>query len=79
MTKATCPRAFRVHPRDGERHDGRSVEATSVELAAVAFLETCGPMAEAPGEIRLIVVEVETGHEHCFSIDMATGAAQPCG
>jgi hypothetical protein len=30
-------------------------------------------------EIRVIVHEVGTGHEHCFRIDLDPGEAIPCG
>ena len=68
--------AFHVRfSEDGERR-GLVVEAASFEAAAVAFLER-----EAPadgGDAVLIVCEAETGHEHCFRIDLAMGVTTPC-
>jgi hypothetical protein len=30
-------------------------------------------------EISVIVREVQTGHEHCFRIDLDSGETAPCG
>ena len=70
-------RSFRVHARDIDDHHARLIEETSFEAAAVAYVEDFSPAGEA--EIRVIVREVATGHEHCFLIDLASGEAAPCG
>jgi hypothetical protein len=43
----------------------------------VAFLEPCGPPAGGP-DVRVIVRDLATGHEHCFVIDLDTGETAAC-
>jgi hypothetical protein len=73
-------RRFRVHARDVDAHHARVVEETSFEAAAVAYLEGFDLATAAGGEdgIRVIVHEIATNHEHCFRVDLDTGAAAPC-
>ena len=82
MTNAAeTTRRFRVHARHVDRHHARLVEETSFEAAAVAYLENVD--LAAPGnddhEIRVIVHDIGTGHEHCFRIDLESGTTSPCG
>ena len=73
-------RRFRVHARHIDRHHARFVEDVSFEAAAVAYLEGFD-LSAAPGddhEIRVIVHEVGTSHEHCFRIDLESGEPVPC-
>jgi hypothetical protein len=30
------------------------------------------------GEISIIVRELESGHEHCFRVDLESGETSPC-
>ena len=60
--------AYSVRPRDGIGRV-RIFEEPGAEAAA-AFLED---------ETSVIVRELETGHEHCFRVDLETGEAKPCG
>jgi hypothetical protein len=78
LTTATVTRSFEVHVCDEDRCHARRVQATSFEVAAVAYLEICGPSG-AGKEARLMVRDAETGHEHCIAIDLDTGEAAPCG
>jgi hypothetical protein len=72
----THPRRFSVHARDFGAHHARLLEERSFEAAAVAFIEDLhGAPAE---EISVLVRDLETGHEHCFRIDLTTGDAVPC-
>jgi hypothetical protein len=82
MTRITdTTRRFRVHARHIDGHHARLVDETSFEAAAVAYLEDFA--SQEPGsddhEISIIVHEVGTGREHCFKIDLDSGAAVPCG
>jgi hypothetical protein len=70
-------REFRVHARHVDSHHARTVFERSFEAAAVAYVEDFHPAGE-DGEIRVIVSEIATGHEHCFRIDLESGEAAPC-
>jgi hypothetical protein len=71
------PRRFSVYTRDLGIDHARMVEASSVESAAVAYIEHLhGAPAE---EISIVVRDVETGHDHCFRIDLTTGDTTACG
>lgn len=69
-------RQFTVHAA----HEGgvHTVEGASFEEAAVNFVETWHPSEDADGDVSVIVRDTETGHEHCFLVEVATGAAGPC-
>ncbi len=80
MTRiAASTRQFAVHARHVDRHHARLVEEGSFEAAAVAYVEDFHPPVGEEDEISVIVREVGTGHEHCFKIDLESGAAAPCG
>jgi hypothetical protein len=72
------PRPFRVHARRLDPHHARLVEERSFEAAAVAYVEDLHLLDEEH-EISVIVHEVETGHEHCFVIDLDSCEPAPCG
>lgn len=79
MTHATPDtRTFRVHARHVDAHHARTLEEPSFEAAAVAYVEDLHELAGDGQEISVIVQEVETGHQHCFRIDLETGDAAPC-
>ena len=67
--------------RDADRHHARLVQEPSFEAAVVAYLEDFDLALGVVGghEMNIIVYEVETGHEHCFRVDLDTGNATPCG
>ena len=71
-------RRFRVHARHVEAHHARVLEERSFEAAAVAYVEDLHALGDGP-EISVIVHEVESGHEHCFRIDLDTGETASCG
>jgi hypothetical protein len=80
MTQATSEtRAYRVHARHVDAHHARTLEELSFEAAAVAYAEDLHDVPADGGEISVIVREVETGHEHCFRIDLETGETSSCG
>lgn len=74
----TEDRAFRVHARHLDSHDARTVREASFEAAAVAYLEDLHAIGTAP-DIEVIVRDQESGHQHCFRIDLETGEAEACG
>ena len=81
MTDAPM-RLFRVHARHIEDPHASPhpcvLSEASFEAAAVAYLEG---WAHAPGEdstVSVIVRDLASGHEHCFRLDLETGAAAPC-
>jgi hypothetical protein len=81
MPKAAADktRQFSVHARNVDYHHARLVEEGSFEAAAVAYVEDFHPPVGDDNEISIIVREVGTGHQHCFSIDLESGNASPCG
>jgi hypothetical protein len=70
-------RTYRVHARHIDAHHSRTVQEPSFEAAAVAYVED---LHELPndGALSVIVHEVESGHEHCFRIDLESGETSPC-
>ncbi len=59
--------------------------AASYEAAAVGYLEDVSSVigaeddeTEAGATVQVIVRDLEHGGEHCFRIDLDTGAAWPC-
>ena len=79
MPNATSEtRSFRVHARHVDAHHARTLQEASFEAAAVAYVED---LHEVPGdgeEISVVVLELDSGHEHCFRIDLETGETAPC-
>jgi hypothetical protein len=79
MTHApTKTRAFRVHARHVNAHDARTLVEPSFEAAAVAYVEDLHVLPGGGEEVSVIVQDVETGHEHCFRIDLGSGETSPC-
>jgi len=74
----TAMRIFRVHARHVDAHHARTLEEPSFEAAAVAYVEDLHDLPGDGDEISVIVQEVETGHEHCFRIDLESGETSPC-
>lgn len=71
-------RRFRVHLRRQAGEHARVIAGTSFEAAAVAFIEDHAPAPDSGSEIALHVLDLETGLEHCFRVDLETGGAAPC-
>lgn len=71
-------RSFSVHARHLDRHHARVLREPSFEAAAVAYAEDLHAPPADDEAISVIVREVESGHEHCFRIDLATGETAPC-
>jgi hypothetical protein len=71
-------RPFRVHARDLPDHRARVVREPSFEAAAIAYAEEFQHTVDDDPQLRVIVCEVETGHERCFTVDLDTGATGDC-
>jgi hypothetical protein len=78
MSKA-ADRAFRVHARHIDHHHARILSEPSFEAAAVAYVEDLHDLPGGGEAISVVVRDLSTGHEHCFRIDLETGATEPCG
>lgn len=70
---------FRVHAHNDGGHRSRLVSESSFEAAALAYVEEWPHATEDDAAVRVIVRDVESGHEHCFLIDLDTGEAGACG
>jgi hypothetical protein len=80
MTQAAdSGRRFSVHARHIDSHHARLLEEASFEAAAVAYVEDFSPPPDHDHEVSVIVRDVQSGHEHCFRIDLDTGETAPCG
>ena len=75
----TQNRTFRVHARHVDAHHSRTIQEPSFEAAAVAYVEDLHDVPGGGEAISVIVYEVESGHEHCFRIDLESGETSPCG
>lgn len=79
MTQPTPEtRTFRVHARHVDAHHARTLREPSFEAAAVAYVEDLHELSGDGEELSVIVQDVESGHEHCFLIDLGSGEASPC-
>ncbi len=79
MTTTPMLRHFRIHAGHVDRHHAVLVEEASFEAAVIAFVEDHPAEAETGDEMRVIVHDVASGHEHCFKVDLATGETSSCG
>jgi hypothetical protein len=78
MSPAAPRHRFTVHAAHVAGRHARILEEISFEAAAVAYVEDL----DEPGgdeEISVIVRDLESGHEHCFRIDLRSGETSPCG
>jgi hypothetical protein len=71
-------RRFRVYPRHLAGSHARVLAEASFEAAAVAFVEDFAPAPDAGTEVAVHVLDLDSGVEHCFRIDLETGATAPC-
>jgi hypothetical protein len=77
MPQAPQTRRFHVQARHVEVHHARILMERSFEAAAVAYVEDLHAVSGEP-ELRVVVRELDSGHEHCFRIDLESGEAAPC-
>jgi hypothetical protein len=78
MAQVTEIRRFSVHARHVDAHHARTLAERSFEAAAVAYVEDLHDIG-SEHEISVIVRELDSGHEHCFRIDLDTGETAACG
>jgi hypothetical protein len=71
-------RRFSVHARHVDPHHARVLEENSFEAAAVAYIEHFSSPVSDDHEISVIVRDLDSGHQHCFRIDLDTGDTAPC-
>ena len=60
------------------RGPGHVIEAGRFVAAAVGYIESYSPPADADGEIRVYVASLEGGREHCFTVELDGGGPAPC-
>ena len=77
MPNTANDREFRVLARHLDGHHARVLRERSFEAAAVAYVEDLHELGDEP-QIRVVVREVASGHEHCFVVDVDTGETAPC-
>jgi hypothetical protein len=70
-------RRFRVRARHEDAHHGRIVLEPSFEAAAIAYAEHLPAGVGSHANISVIVHDLDSGHEHSFSIHMDGGEATP--
>jgi len=70
---------FRVHAQHDPAHRTRVVTEDNFEAAALAYVEEWPHTIDDDSEVRVIVRDLEDGHERCFRIDLDTGEAGACG
>ncbi len=75
---ARAARAFSVRARHLDRHHARRLEETSFEAAAVAYIEDFHPPLTEEGSLSVVVRDLDSGHEHCFRIDLESGETAAC-
>jgi hypothetical protein len=78
MADVTEIRRFSVHARHVDAHYARTLTERSFEAAAIAYVEDLHDVG-AEHEISVIVRELDSGHEHCFRIDLDSGETSSCG
>jgi Family of unknown function (DUF5961) len=74
----TQTRLFRVQARRLAAPHAHLVTEVSFEAAAVAWLEGWPGEIGSETTISIVVRDLDSGSEHCFGIDLDTGAMAPC-
>ena len=69
---------FRVHAQSDPAHRTRVLDEASFEAAAMAYVEDWPHTIDDDNEVRVIVRDLEDGHERCFRIELDTGETEPC-
>ncbi len=78
MSQVAEIRRFSVHARHVGAHYARTLMERSFEAAAVAYVEDLHAVS-GDHELSVIVREIDSGHEHCFRIDLDSDATSACG
>jgi hypothetical protein len=77
MTESRKHRYYAYADAVGRGH-GHVVAAASYEEAAVGYTELYAPPVDGDGDVRVFVRDLDEGQEHCFTIDLSDGEAEPC-
>jgi hypothetical protein len=69
-------RTYVAHLR-GARHRGRTIEAASPLMAALAYAEHAHE-TDADGRLAIAVEDMASGERHCFTVDLDDGEVGAC-
>jgi hypothetical protein len=78
MSNSKLEREYCVHLAEGDHQAVRRLSERSFEAAALAYVEDLH-LADRGAEISLVVQDMESGHEHCFRVDLDSGETSACG
>jgi hypothetical protein len=78
MSQTTLIHRFSVRARHVHPHHARTLAERSFEAAAVAYVEDLHDVGDED-EVSVVVRDLDSGHEHCFRIDLGSGEASTCG
>jgi hypothetical protein len=70
-------RRFAIHSHPAASSRAQLVEGAGFEDAALRFVEEFHPASD--DAVSLVVEDCGSGERRCFTIDLASGAAEPCG
>ncbi|MDP1618656.1 DUF5961 family protein [Phenylobacterium sp.] len=79
MPNPNLEREYCVHLAQADRQAARRLTECSFEAAALAYVEDMHLPDDADGEVSLVVQDMESGHEHCFRVDLDNGETSACG
>jgi molecular chaperone DnaK (HSP70) len=81
MTQAAAndDRRFSVYARHAGPHHARIIHEPTYEAAAVAYVEDLAITPDEGEQIRVIVRDLASHHEHCFVVDLESGETASCG
>jgi hypothetical protein len=78
MPNPASHREFAVRARHDVLRHRRRVLERSFEAAAIAYVEDLPHVGADDSRIGVIVLDLESGAERCFHIDLDTGVADAC-
>lgn len=71
-------RRFAIHSHAAASSRAQLIEGAGFADAAIRFVEEFHPAADAGDAVSLTVEDCDTGERQCFTIDLASGEAEPC-
>ena len=69
-------RRFRVRSWSEDGHRERIVTEPTFEAAAISYAEHLPLRADARTDVRVLVHDIDSGHEHTFLIDLGEAASR---
>lgn len=69
-------RTFAVHAAHEDRARRLHIESPTPEAAAMEYLACC---VHETDEVEVVVMDAETGCEHCFRLDVGGATLNACG